>query len=145
METRSLQDLVSIPGGGSQKSPKQNLLSSYLQRAAKLQRWVRVRVLCAVCLGCWSWARLKDLEKSLPWILSMRVVSRLRAHCTTPTRLYSIRFPALPCFYFSRSSPLAQYLSSAPQPPRWSKSIRWSRPEARPTRLQERHAKLDLG
>lgn len=76
VETRSLQDLVSHPRRWLSQSPKQNLLSSYLQRAAKLQRWVRVGVLCAVCLSCWSWVMLKDQEKRLPWVLSMRVVLR---------------------------------------------------------------------
>lgn len=117
VETRSLQDLVSHPRRWLSKESQAGEFAEFLlaegNRASAVGK--SLGTLCVMCLSCWSWVMLKDHKKRMPLILSIRVVSRLCVHHTTPTHLYSDCFMALQCFYLSGSTPVCRVLIASPQ------------------------------
>jgi hypothetical protein len=107
VETWSLQDLVSHPRRCLSKEFQAEFIEFLLAEGNKASAVGKSGdALCYRLLVMGNAQRPKRVGGRLAWILSIRVVSRLHAHHTTPTRLYSNRFTALQCFYLSGSTPV---------------------------------------
>lgn len=134
METWSLQDLVSHPRRRLSKESQAESVEFLLAEGSKGSAVGKSGdVLCYVpWLMVMGNAQRPKKKKKLPWILSIRVFSRLHAQRTTPTGLYSNHFTAMQCFYLSGSTPMcaAPLLSAAAWMVDNIHRMKWARGEA---------------